>query len=208
VTGRLLIVGAGGHARAVADVAIAAGWTVVGFTDLGGADPARNVVGDDSAVAALRGRGAVDAATVGVGNSARARRAVLFRHLRDTGVATPALVHPRAVVSASARIAEGTVVFGGVIVGAGVDVGVNVVLYSGAVVEHGCRIGEHAYLSPGAILSGEVVVEPGAFIGAGAVLLPSITVGKDAVVGAGAVVTRDVRAGTTVVGIPAGESRR
>jgi len=203
VARRLFILGAGGHARAVADVAVASGWTVAGFTDRRGADPARGVVGDDGVLVELSAAGAMDAGVVGVGNSALPRRAALFEHLRHLGVLTPILVHPRAVVSASARIGDGAVLFGGVVVGAGVEVGVNVVVYSGTVVEHGSRIGEHAYLSPGAILSGEVIVEPGAFVGAGAVVLPGVTVGKAAVVAAGAVVTSDVAPGTTVLGVPA-----
>jgi sugar O-acyltransferase (sialic acid O-acetyltransferase NeuD family) len=205
---RLVILGAGGHARAVADVAAAAGWTLAGFTDRGGADRARHVVGDDAAVASLVAIRAVDAGAVGVGNSALARRAVLFEHLRNIGVATPALIHPRAVVSGTAHIGDASVVFGGVVVGAGVEVGINTVLYSGTVVEHGSRIGDHAYLSPGAILSGGVTVEPGAFIGAGAVVLPGVTIGKAAVVAAGAVVTSDVLPGTTVLGVPARPAAR
>ncbi len=200
---RLVILGAGGHARAVADVALASGWTVIGFTDRGGADPARDVVGDDGVLVELRATGAVEAGVVGVGNSALARRAALFEQLRHLGVPTPALVHPRAVVSASARIGEGAVVFGGVVIGAAVEVGINAVVYSGAVVEHGSRIGEHAYVSPGAVCAGEVTVEPGAFVGAAAVVLPGITIGKGAVVAAGAVVTADVAPGATVVGVPA-----
>jgi sugar O-acyltransferase (sialic acid O-acetyltransferase NeuD family) len=208
VARRLAILGAGGHARAVADVALAAGWVVAGFTDRGGADPARDVMCDDAGLARLAAGGAIDAGVVGVGNSALARRPALFEHLRHVGLATPALVHPRAVVSVSACIGDGAVVFGGVVVGAGVDVGVNAVLYSGSVVEHGCRVGEHAYLSPGAILSGEVTVEPGAFVGAGAVVLPGVIIGKAALVAAGAVVTSDVPPGTTVLGVPARTARR
>src|SRR5262249_44501525 len=130
---RLVVLGAGGHAHAVADVATASGWTVIGFTDRGGVDPARDIVGDDSALGALRSPGAFEAGVVGIGNSALARRAALFEELRHLGVPTPALVHPRAVVSGSARIGEGAVVFGGVVIGAGVEVGVNAVVYSGAV---------------------------------------------------------------------------
>jgi acetyltransferase-like isoleucine patch superfamily enzyme len=42
-----------------------------------------------------------------------------------------------------------------------------------------------------------------ASIGSGAVILCGVTIGEGALVGAGAVVTRDVRAGSTVAGVPA-----
>jgi sugar O-acyltransferase (sialic acid O-acetyltransferase NeuD family) len=201
MAGRLLILGAGGHGRAVADLALECGWTVAGFTDLAGQPP--EVIGRDAEALSLFRAGEIDGAVIGVGNTALARRAELFRFLKESGIAAPSLVHPRAVVSRSCRVDEGSVVFPGSVLGPAVTVGENAVIYSGVVAEHDCRIAEHAYLSPGVILSGSVTVETGAFLGAGAVVLPGLTVGKDAVVGAGAVVIADVPAGATVMGIPA-----
>jgi UDP-perosamine 4-acetyltransferase len=195
----LLILGAGGHARAVADLALACGFTVAGFTDPV-AGP--GVIGGDADLAAFRRAGRVAGGVVGVGNSALARRSELFALLRAADAATPSLVHPRAVISASCRVGEGTVVFPAIL-GAHVTVGDNAVIYSGVVAEHECRIGDHAYLAPGVILSGAVTIERGAFVGAGAVLLPGVVVGAGAIVAAGAVVTSDVRGGDTVVGVPA-----
>jgi sugar O-acyltransferase (sialic acid O-acetyltransferase NeuD family) len=197
---RLVIAGAGGHGRAVADVAEACGWTVAGFTDRPGA---AGVIGGDDDLAALVAAGALDGGVVGVGNTALSRRAELFRRLRASGLATPSLIHPRAVVARSARVGAGSVVFPGSVLGAGVAVGENAVIYSGVVAEHGCRIADHAYLSPAAVLAGEVTVERGAFVGAGAVILPGVVIAEDAVVAAGAVVLADVREGETVVGVPA-----
>jgi sugar O-acyltransferase (sialic acid O-acetyltransferase NeuD family) len=200
---RLLIVGAGGHGRAVADVAAASGWTVAGFIEPGGAGSAPDVIGADADLPACVSRYRIDGAVVGVGNTALGRRVEIFERLRALRLPAPTLVHPRAVVSRSARLGAGGVVFPGVVVGAGVLVGDNAVLYSGAIVEHGCRLADHVYLSPSVVLSGEVTVEDGAFLGAGAIVVPRVVVGKQAVVGAGAVVLEDVGAGETVKGVPA-----
>ncbi len=199
---RLLILGAGGHSRAVADLAGEAGWTVAGFTDRGG-PPRSGILGTDADVGALARAGAIDAAVVGVGNSALPRRAELFQLLCDCGLARPALVHPRAVLARSCRVGDGSVVFGGCVLGVGVEVGVNGVCYGGVIVEHDCWIGDHCYLSPGVVLSGQVTVERSAFLGAGAVVVPGVRIGAGAVVAAGAVVIEDVPAGTTVLGVPA-----
>jgi UDP-perosamine 4-acetyltransferase len=198
---RVLILGAGAHARAVADVARAAGWTVAGFTDLA-VDPSRpEVLGRDDDVPRLARRHRLDGVLVGVGNTALGRRAELFQAFRT--LAAPPLVHPRAVVARSASLEAGTVVFAGVVVGAAVTVGGNVVLYSGAVVEHDSVLGAHVYVAPGVVLSGSVTVEEGALLGAGAVAIPGVRIGAGAVVAAGAVVVDDVPAGTTVLGVPA-----
>jgi len=200
MAGRLLILGAGGHGRAVADLAVECGWTVTGFADR---MPGPGVLGGDDDVEGLIRTGKVDAAIVGVGNTALHRRSELFELLKKAGAMIPALVHPRASVARTCRIGEGSVVFPGVVLGAAVEVGDNAVLYSNAVAEHDCRIASHAYVSPGAILTGSVTVEASAFVGAGAVLLPGITVGAGATVAAGAVVTGRVAAGATVLGSPA-----
>lgn len=199
---RLLILGAGGHSRAVADLAGEVGWVVAGFTER--ADVRQpGILGTDADVRALARGGTIDAAVVGVGNSALSRRAELFRLVHECGLAAPALVHPRAVLARSCRVGDGSVVFGGCVLGAGVEVGVNGVCYGGVIVEHDCRIADHCYLSPGVVLSGQVIVEPGAFLGAGAVVVPGVRIGAGAIVAAGAVVIEDVPAGTTVLGVPA-----
>lgn len=198
---RLLILGAGGHGRAVADLAEACGWTVAGFTDR--PDAGARVLGSDDDLPALARSGRIDAGLVGVGNTALRRRAEIFHRLRESGLAIPTLVHSRATLSGASRVGAGSVVFPAAVLGAGVTVGDNVVLYSGVVAEHDCRIADHAYVSSGAILSGAVSVEVGAFIGAGAVILPGLTIGKHAVVAAGAVVVADVPEGETVAGVPA-----
>jgi sugar O-acyltransferase (sialic acid O-acetyltransferase NeuD family) len=197
---RLLILGAGGHGRAVADLAVECGWSVVGFTDR---SPGPGVLGADADVQTLIRAGKADAAVVGLGNTALHRRIELFELLKKAGATIPTLVHPRACVSRTCRIGDGTVVFPGVVLGAAVEICENVVLYSNAVAEHDCRIAAHAYVSPGAILTGAVTLEESAFVGAGAVLFPGITVGVRGTVAAGAVVTNSVEAGATVLGSPA-----
>jgi sugar O-acyltransferase (sialic acid O-acetyltransferase NeuD family) len=188
VAGRLLILGAGGHGRAVADLAAECGFTVAGFTDRA---PGPDVVGGDDAVAALARDGKIDGAVVGVGNTALERRAELFAMLKSRNVPTPSLVHPRASVSRSCRMGHGVVAFPNVVLGAGVEIGDNVVLYSGVIVEHDCRVADNAYLSPGVILAGSVTIEEGAFLGMGARVIPGVTVRKGVWVRAAALVVSD-----------------
>ena len=188
MAGRLLILGAGGHGRAVADLATECGWTIAGFTDR---SPGPGVLGEDGDVAALVRGGKIDGVVVGVGNTALERRAELFAMLTSLRVATPNLIHPRATVSRTCTIGEGVAIFPSVVLGAAVEVGDNVVLYSGVIAEHDCRIAAHAYLSPGVILAGNVRVGAGAFIGMGAAVPPGSTVPEGARVRALTFVTGD-----------------
>jgi sugar O-acyltransferase (sialic acid O-acetyltransferase NeuD family) len=206
---RVVILGAGAHGRAIADLlGEGSGLTLVGFTDTDSALAGQTVLGvpvlgdDGAAVQAVRG-GRCDGALVGVGNTAMAARRALGGLLSAAAIPSPVVAHPRATVAASVSVGAGTVVFAGAVLGARVRCGANVVVYSGAIVEHDSILEDHAYLGPGALLAGNVVIREGAFIGVGAVVLPGVEVGRDAIVAAGAVVTSAVDPGTTVAGVPA-----
>lgn len=208
---RFLVWGAGGHGRVVADVVRAAGGTVLGFVD---ADPARvgrpPVPGAPPVLLAQadllrvleRGQGMDarwDALAPGIGDN----RARLRAFGRAAGAAWPALAHPSAVLSPSARVGEGTVVMPRAVLNADARVGRAAIVNTGAIVEHDCVVGDGAHLSPGCVLAGGARVGEGAWVGAGATVLPGIAIGPWAVVGAGAVVVRDVPGGTVVAGVPA-----
>lgn len=206
-----LVAGGGGHGKVVADLLRALGHRIAGYSD---ADPhklgalaepggATVVLGErellDHVAAHATYPAGIDALALGIGNNILRER--FFR--RFGALPVPALVHPSAVVSPSARLGRGTVALAGVVVNADARVGDAVILNSGCVVEHDCVVESGAHVSPGAVLAGGVRVGERAWIGASAIVIPGVQIGRDAVLGAGAVVIRDVPAGVTVVGNPA-----
>lgn len=202
---RVLVFGASGHGKVVADVVRAAGLEFVGFID---DDPGRRQAGlwglpviSWDEFASRRDETARPAIALGIGDN-RARARVLERILA-AGFEVVSAVHPSAVVAPRARIGEGTVVMALAAVNPDAEVGDGVILNTGCVVEHDCRVGSFAHLSPNSALGGGVEIEAGVHLGLGAVVLPLRKVGEWAQVGAGAVVTRDVPPGVTVVGTPA-----
>jgi UDP-perosamine 4-acetyltransferase len=208
---RIVGLGAGGHAKILIELLASEGrYALVGLTEFdrtrwGGTLMGYPILGGDGELPRLRSEG-VDAAFIGVGavSSAGTRvRERLFREAAALGFELPSLVHDRAIVSPSARLAPGSVVMGGAVVNAAADVGVNVTIYSGALVEHDCVIGAHAHVSPGAQLAGAVRLGEGAFVGIGASIIQGIRVGAWATIGAGAAVISDVPDGAVAVGIPA-----
>jgi len=210
-THALLICGAGGHGRVVADVARAAGARVVGFIDRDAAKVGQRVAGTDVDIAlseadlskCIATDGPLPCGATAIGLGIGDNRARANCRTRLASVNLPPLVHPSAVVSPSAVVNAGAVIMPGVVINAGAVIGAGAIVNTGAIVEHDCVIGEDAHVSPGAILAGGVTVGRGAWIGAGATVIPQVRVGEWAVVGAGAVVIRDVTDSTTVVGNPA-----
>ena len=206
---KAVLIGAGGHARVVLDAARAGKHIeVVAVVD---ADPAKrgtqfeglDVVGDESVLPALRARG-IDAIVLGVGSvDVGPTRRSLFQRVSGLGFELPAVIHPAAVISPTARIGAACVVFAGAILNPGVRLGDNVIVNTAAVLDHDVVIGAHAHVSPGARLAGAVTVGDGTHVGIGATVLQSVRIGRDVMVGAGTVVLRDLPDGSRVAGVPA-----
>jgi UDP-N-acetylbacillosamine N-acetyltransferase len=138
---------------------------------------------------------------LGVGdNQVRAR---IARRCAEAGFILLRVIHPRAVVSPFAQVAEGAVVLAGAIVNPSAHVGRGAIINSGAVVEHDVQIGDFSHVSPNATLGGGVIIGANAWIGLGAKILPGLEVGEGAVIGAGAVVTKSIPPHVTAFGVPA-----
>lgn len=195
---QLILLGAGGHAKVIAELAQAAGWQIAGFL------APRSERGAESLGAPLLGDGADLTAdpswlelhdmfpAIGQGEI-RWRE---FVRLAAAGARVPALIHPTAVVSPSARIEAGAVVMAGAIIQADSVIGPAAIINTGAQVDHDCRVGAGAMIAPGAVLCGDVHVGDHAFVGAGAVVVPGIRLGRSAFVGAGTVVPNDLPDGS------------
>jgi len=196
-----VLLGAGGHARSVADVIARAGGTVLAVT--GAPDGPRwsvpVIAGDDEALA----RAAAEDAAIALGVGGNRVRSSIWELVAAAGAQAPPVVARTATVAADATVGEGTVVLEHAHVGPASVLGNGVIVNTAAVVEHDCRLGDTVHVAPGAVVLGGATLGAGALVGSGARILPGVSVGPGAVVGAGAVVREDVPGGQTVVGVPA-----
>ena len=119
-----------------------------------------------------------------------------------------ALVDPSVIVGFGVALAEGVVVMPACVINANSAIGPDAIINTGTIIEHDCVIGSNAHLSPGVRLAGAAAIGADSHVGTGAVILPGVRVGAGTVVGAGAVVIDDVPDGVTVVGVPARQIAR
>jgi sugar O-acyltransferase (sialic acid O-acetyltransferase NeuD family) len=210
---RILIWGAGGHAKVVADVARACGWEIAGHADSAPdqmqqiAEPggARVIVTEPDLLRLLASDqplpGDATALVLAFGDNRMRNR----HSAKVPESLLPVLVHPTAEISPSVTIGAGTVIMPRAVINASSTIGRACIINTGAIIEHDCVIGDAAHISPGAILLGGVHVGNESWVGARAVVRTGISIGADCMVGMGAVVVREVPDHVTVVGNPARE---
>jgi UDP-perosamine 4-acetyltransferase len=200
---QLLVIGGGGHAKVVIDVARSAGWNPVAALDpIGTGHHCAEVpvVGDDDMAEQLFGEG-LRLAVVAIGsNRLRVR---LGDRLHALGFQCPAIVHPGAIISPYASVGDGSVVMPGAIINSYAQIGRFAIVNTGAIVEHDCRVGNGAHVAPRSVMGGNVDIGELVLFGIGAVARPETTIERGAIVGAGSVVVSRIEAGQTVVGAPA-----
>jgi sugar O-acyltransferase (sialic acid O-acetyltransferase NeuD family) len=113
------------------------------------------------------------------------------------------IIHPKAIVSKQASIAEGTVIMAGAIVNAGVNIGRGALINTAASVDHDCVVHEFSSLAPRTTLAGNCTIGRLSTVGIGATLVQNITIGSNTVVGAASLVNKDLPANCVAWGVPA-----
>ena len=203
----IVVIGAGGHAREVADVIDAinaqnANFNLLGYIidleygTVGSLVNGKPILGDftwfeqNPKVNVICGVGYPD------------HRRKLVERAISQGVSFCSLVHPTAVLTRWIDIGLGTVIMAGCVLSNQIKIGNHVCINRLATIGHNCFIEDYVTVSPGVCCSGNVYVQEGCFVGTGANIIEKCTIGRWATVGAGSTIIRNVADNSTVVGVP------
>ena len=194
---RLIIVGAGGHGKVIADNACKNGYTDISFVDDGatGTSMGFPIVGTCAEIEKLND-GKTDF-IIGIGNNA-VRKKIAEKY----AVNWIALVHPSAQIAMNVSIGKGTAVMAGAVINACVEIGEHCIINTGAIVEHDNVIQDYVHISPGATLGGTTHVGELTHVGIGATVINNIDICGSCVIGAGSAVVKDLQESGTYVGVP------
>lgn len=194
---RLIIVGAGGHGKVIADNALKNGYTSISFVDdnatgkcmgfpiIGVCDELKKLNDDNTDF------------VIGIGNNAT-RKMIAERY--DVNWVT--LIHPSAQMAVNVAIGKGTVIMAGAVINSCTTIGRHCIINTGAVVEHDNMIGDYVHISPSARLGGTVRIGESTHVGIGATVSNNVDVCDNCIVGAGAVVVNAIKNEGTYVGVP------
>lgn len=197
----LIIIGASGHGKVVADAAIRMNkWKSISFLDdnknieefmgikvIGGSEDYKQyILKADIFVA--------------IGNNDI--RLKLQTKLEKDKANVPIIIHPTAIIGSNISIGAGTVILAGVVINSDAKLGKGVIINTGAIVEHDNVIKDFVHISPGVRLAGNVTICDKSWVGIGSCVIQGINIDENSIIGAGTVIISDVERNCTVVGNP------
>ena len=199
---KLLIIGARGHGKVVADIAIKMDkWEKIAFLD----DDKNlksnldiKVIGTSKEIDKY-----IDDWQIFIAIGSNDIREHLINKLEKLEATIPTLIHPDSVIGKEVDIEKGTVIMGGVVINASTHIGKGCIINTGATIDHDNRIGDFVHISPGVNSAGNVSIGNKTWIGIGSIISNNLNICSSCIVGAGAVVVKDIEKSGTYVGSPA-----
>lgn len=199
---QLIIIGASGHGKVVADIAIKMNrWEEIGFLDddefldecLG-----LKVLGKSSDAYKYK-----EAAEffVAIGNNDT--REKLQEKLIKEGLEIATLIHPNAEIASEVEIGIGTAIMAGVVINPSTKIGKGCIINTSSSIDHDNIIEDYVHISPGVNLAGTVYVGKGSWLGIGSVVNNNINICSKTIIGAGSVLINNTYSGGVYLGVPA-----
>jgi len=192
----VIILGAGGHAKVIADIVLSSGDCLLGFLDDHMTDsvlgyPVLGTIEDyDKFQTTAK-------FVIGIGSN------YIRKELSEKyQLSWQAAIHPNAIIGRDVIIGEGTVVMAGAIINPSSVIGKHCIINTGAIVEHDNRIGDYVHISPNATLCGTVQIGELSHIGSGVTVRNNVKICGECIIGVGAVVTKNIEKAGTYVGVP------
>lgn len=199
---RLVIIGASGHGKVIADIAIKLNrYEEIVFLD------------DNTAIKECGGFPVVGKSTdfidyiedsefvVGIGNAKIRNRIMDMLNCESATIAT--LVHPNSSIGQNVTIGEGTVIMAGSVINSDSMIGKGCIINTCASVDHDCILEDYVHVAVGAHACGTVQIGHHTWIGAGSTVINNVSVCPECMIAAGAVVVKNIMENGTYVGVPA-----
>lgn len=197
----LIIIGASGHGKVVAEIAELTGqynhiYFMDDFSDKKTFHGYKNL---GSAKRIVQHKDKADFFVAIGDNTVRKNK---LGALIKEGYSISTIIHPNAIISNTAHIGKGTVVMAGVIVNASSKIGIGCIINTKSSIDHDCILKDYTHVSPGTTIAGNVSIGEGCWIGAGGTISNNLTITDGTIVGAGALVIRNISKNGVYIGVP------
>ena len=207
----LIIVGAAGHAKVIADIVNKEGkHRLIGFIDekLEGEGLGYPIWGQETDLPQLIEKHQITALVIGIGDNHIREKAAVRLQNNFPALDFPAIIHPNTTLGQEVQIGSGSVIMAQAVVNPCTKVGEFCIINTNASLDHDCTLGDFASLAPGSTIGGDCVIGKKSAIGIGATVQHGIQIGEESVVGAAALVNSNIPACTVAYGVPAKKIRK
>ena len=199
---KLLIIGAGGHGKVVADIALKMDrWKEIAFLDDN--EDIKTSMGIEVIGKSADMYRYIKDYDIFVAIGTNEMRKIIQEKLEVRGANIPVLIHPEAVIGREVEIGVGTVIMAGVVVNCCTIIGKGCIINTGTTIDHDNVIEDYVHISPGVHTAGAVRIGKGTWLGIGSIVSNNITITSGCTIGAGAVVVKDIDKSGNYVGVPA-----
>ncbi|MEK4251412.1 acetyltransferase [Paenibacillus sp. FSL W7-1287] len=198
----LIIIGAGGHGKVAADIAMKMKkWDRISFLD------------DNVSKKEALGIPIIDTITnwpeyeqqcdffVAIGNNTIRKNIMTQLEGNKASIAT--LIHPSAIIGEQVLIEYGTVVMAGSVINSCTKIAKGCIINTSSSIDHDNNIGEYVHISPGVHIAGNVNIGALSWLGIGSTVINDVEIASNCTIGAGAVVINTINEQGTYLGIPA-----
>lgn len=201
---KVIIIGASGHARVIADIIKESKDKLVGFLD-DNQDIQGNKIYEDKIVLGTTNKKDIEKYKdcyfiIGIGNN-NVRKIISNKY---PNLKWYTAIHPKAVIGSEVSIGEGTAIMAGTVINTGTKVGKHCIINTCSSLDHDNILEDFVHISPGSHLAGTVKISEGTWICSGVTIINNLVIGNNNIVGAGAVVIDDIPEDNSLfVGVPA-----
>lgn len=197
---KLIIIGAGGHGKVVANIAMLNGYKEIYFMD---DDTSKKYIGKYQIIGTTkdinRYKNEYDF-FIAIGNNETRKKLTML--LLDNDIQLVSLIHPSAVIDNTVQIGYGVVVMANAVINADTKIGNNVIVNTASSIDHDCIINDYVHVSPGVHIAGNVHIGEKTWLCIGSSIINNISVSRNCIIGAGSVVLRNIEKSGVYVGIP------
>lgn len=197
---KLIIIGASGHGKVLADIAYKNEYEIIEFLD---DDLSKRTNGKYKVVGTTND---IDKYInqydfiVGIGDNVIRKK--YCEILSSQNIELAILIHPSAIIDPTVVIGSGTVIMANAVINANTTIGKCNIINTASTLDHDCFIGDFVHISPGVHIAGNVHIGNNNWIGVGSSIINNLNICSDVIVGAGTTLIHDIKEPGTYVGIP------
>ena len=200
---KIIIIGASGHARVIADIIKESNDKLIGFLD-DSQDKQGKIIYEDKKVLGTTDESVIEKYKdnyfiIGIGSN-RVRKAIAQKY---PNLKWYTAIHPCAVIGSDVSIDKGTTIMAGTVINIGSKIGKHCIINTGSTLDHDNVLEDYVHISPGSHLAGTVIIGEETWVCTGVTIINNITIGNNNIIGAGATVLKNIKESNgTYVGVP------